>query len=186
MASTRLLFRAGVVVALGFSLAACGGDEEEAAAISAGNRAPTISGTPATTVSQGSSYSFTPSAADADGDALLFGIDAKPTWATFNTSTGSLSGTPGSADVGMHRGIVVWVSDGKEQTLLPAFDVQVTAPYRRRRILYVHADRFRSRRSDADVFDSQPSVVGRVRRGDRPAARLAAERGNVRRRRDLR
>ena len=127
MGRTRLLFRAGIVVALGVSLAACGGDEEEAAAVSAGNSAPTISGTPATTVTQGSSYSFTPAAADADGDALIFGIDAKPTWATFSTSTGSLSGTPGAADVGMHRGIVVWVSDGKAQTLLPAFDVQVMA-----------------------------------------------------------
>ena len=128
MGRTRLLFRGSVIVALGISLAACGGDEEEAVAISAGNRAPTISGTPATSVNQGSSYSFTPAAADADGDALLFGIDAKPAWATFNTSTGSLSGTPGAADVGMHRGIVVWVSAGKAQTLLPAFDVQVTAP----------------------------------------------------------
>jgi hypothetical protein len=127
MERTRLLFRGGIIVALGLSLAACGGEEEEAAAVSSGNRAPTISGTPAVTVSQGSAYSFTPAAADADGDALLFGIDAKPSWATFNASTGSLSGTPAAADVGMHRGIVVWVSDGKAQTLLPAFDVQVMA-----------------------------------------------------------
>jgi hypothetical protein len=128
MRRTLLRFRGWVVIALGVSLAACGGDEEEAAAVSGGNQAPTISGTPATTVSQGSSYSFTPAAADADGDALIFGVDAKPAWATFNTATGSLSGTPSSSDVGMHRGIVVWVSDGKAQTLLPAFDVQVTSP----------------------------------------------------------
>jgi trimeric autotransporter adhesin len=130
MGCTRLLFRGGILVALAVSLAACGGDEEEAAAaaVSDGNHAPTISGTPATSVGQGSSYSFTPAAADADGDALIFGIDAKPSWATFSTSTGSLSGTPAAADVGMHRGIVVWVSDGKAQTLLPAFDVQVMAP----------------------------------------------------------
>src|SRR5262245_44918193 len=128
MGRRRLLLRGSAIAALGISLAACGGDEEEAAAVSAGNHAPTISGTPATSVAQGSSYSFTASAADADGDALLFGIDAKPAWATFNTSTGSLSGTPAAADVGMHRGIVVWVSDGKAQALLPAFDVQVTAP----------------------------------------------------------
>jgi hypothetical protein len=128
MGRTRLRFRAGVIVALGVSLAACGGDEEEAAAVSAGNHAPTISGTPATTVSQGSAYSFTPTAADSDGDGLIFGIDAKPSWAAFNTATGALSGTPAAADVGMHRGIVVWVSDGKAQTLLPAFDLQVMAP----------------------------------------------------------
>ncbi len=128
MGRTRLCLRGLGLAALALSLAACGGDEEEAAAVSSGNRTPTISGAPATTVNQGSSYSFTPTAADPDGDALLFGIDAKPTWATFNTSTGSLTGTPAAADVGMHRGIVVWVSDGKAQTLLPAFDVQVMAP----------------------------------------------------------
>src|SRR5688572_17312176 len=129
MRRTRLGFRVGVIVALGISLAACGGDEEEAMAVAeGGNRAPTISGTPVTTVNQGSAYSFAPTAADADGDALIFGIDAKPGWANFNTSTGLLSGTPATADVGMHRGIVVWVSDGKAQTLLPAFDVQVMAP----------------------------------------------------------
>src|SRR5262245_2927361 len=128
MGRRRLLLRGSAIAALVISLAACGGDEEEAAAVSAGNHAPTISGTPATSVTQGSSYSFTASAADTDGDALLFGIDAKPDWATFNTSPGSLSGTPAAADVGMHRGVVVWVSDGKTQTLLPAFDVQVMAP----------------------------------------------------------
>ena len=128
MGRTRPLLRGGILVALAISLAACGGDEEEAAAVSDGNHAPTISGTPAATVSQGTSYSFTPAAADPDGDALIFGVDAKPAWATFNTSTGSLTGTPAAADVGMHRGIVVWVSDGKTQALLPAFDVQVVAP----------------------------------------------------------
>jgi hypothetical protein len=118
---------AGVVV-LGLMLGACGGDEEEAAATSGGNRAPTITGSPPTSVNQGSSYSFTPAVADADGDALVFGIDAKPAWLLFNTTTGLLSGTPTAGDVGMHRGIVVWVSDGKAQTLLPAFDLAVVAP----------------------------------------------------------
>jgi hypothetical protein len=118
--------RLACVVALGLMLGACGGDEEEAAA-TAGNHAPTITGTPATSVNPGSSYSFKPSAADADGDALIYGIDAKPAWLLFNTTTGLLSGTPTAGDVGMHRGIVVWVSDGKAQTLLPAFDLNVMA-----------------------------------------------------------
>ncbi|HUQ51567.1 MAG TPA: putative Ig domain-containing protein [Gammaproteobacteria bacterium] len=115
------------VVALGLMLGACGGDEEEAAATT-GNHAPTITGTPTITVNQGTSYSFTPSAADSDGDALIYGIDAKPAWLLFNTASGLLSGTPTAGDVGTHRGIVVWVSDGKSQTLLPAFDLTVVAP----------------------------------------------------------
>jgi hypothetical protein len=123
----RQRVRLGCVFALGLLLGACGGDEEEAAA-TAGNHAPTITGTPATSVNPGSSYSFKPSAADVDGDALIYGIDAKPAWLLFNTTTGLLSGTPTTGDIGMHRGIVVWVSDGKAQTLLPAFDLNVIAP----------------------------------------------------------
>ncbi len=129
MRDTPPFNRAWLIVALSLSLAACGGEEdEEAAAVAATNNAPTISGSPATSVNQGSSYAFTPVAADADGDALIFGVDAKPAWASFSTATGQLSGTPAAADVGMHRGIVVWVSDGKAQTVLPAFDLRVMAP----------------------------------------------------------
>jgi hypothetical protein len=132
MRDTLPFARAWVIVALGLSLAACGGEEEEetaaVAAATTSNNAPTISGSPVTSIAQGSSYAFAPVAVDADGDALIFGIDAKPAWASFNTATGQLSGTPAAADVGMHRGIVVWVSDGKAQTVLPAFDVRVMAP----------------------------------------------------------
>ncbi|PCI11677.1 MAG: hypothetical protein COB71_11340, partial [Thiotrichales bacterium] len=42
------------------------------------NRAPTISGRPATTVAEGASYRFTPLAADADGDALTFSVENQP------------------------------------------------------------------------------------------------------------
>jgi len=114
-------------VILGAALAACETPEEAAIATAGTNRAPTITGSPPTTVNQGAQYSFTPTAADSDGDALLFGIDAKPSWATFDTATGRLSGTPGATHVGAHRGVVVWVSDGGAQTLLPAFDITVIA-----------------------------------------------------------
>ena len=115
-------------LALTVVLAACsaGGDGSDPNG-KGGNTAPTISGSPATSVAQGAAYQFMPSAADSDGDALIFGIDAKPAWATFTTSNGQLSGTPAAADVGVDRGIVIWVSDGKAQTTLPAFDLTVSA-----------------------------------------------------------
>ncbi len=129
MRSTRRFARVGVIAAMGLALAACGGDEEEAAAANVtANSAPTITGAPVTSVNQDSAYSFKPAAGDADGDSLIFGIDAKPAWASFSTATGELTGTPRAVDVGMYRGIVVWVSDGKAQTLLPPFDVTVMAP----------------------------------------------------------
>lgn len=116
-----------VISALGLVLGACTGEEEEAAAVAAANTAPVITGTPATSANQDTAYSFTPSATDADSDPLLFGVDAKPVWAAFDTATGRLSGTPTAAHVGVHRGIVIHVSDGKAQTLLPAFDLTVVA-----------------------------------------------------------
>jgi len=116
-----------VISALGLVLGACTGEDEEAAAVAAGNTAPVITGTPTTSANQDTAYSFTPSATDADADPLLFGIDAKPVWAAFDTATGRLSGTPTSANVGVHRGIVIHVSDGEAQTLLPAFDLTVVA-----------------------------------------------------------
>jgi len=91
------------------------------------NRPPTISGTPATQVTQGSAYNFVASAADADGDTLTFSIVNKPAWATFSTSSGALTGTPGASNVGITRGIVISVTDGTDRVSLPAFDLTVNA-----------------------------------------------------------
>jgi hypothetical protein len=115
------------ILALGALLASCSGGGGDPPAPPAGNTPPTISGVPATSVVQGTSYVFAPSAADADGDTLTFGVDAKPAWATFNTGTGQLTGTPTTSDVGMYSGIVVWVSDGNAQTRLPSYDLSVAA-----------------------------------------------------------
>ncbi|HKE94046.1 MAG TPA: putative Ig domain-containing protein, partial [Povalibacter sp.] len=91
----------------------------------AANRAPTISGTPTTSLNANSAYSFRPTAADADGDTLTFSIANKPSWATFSTSTGQLAGTPAAADVGSYANIVISVSDGKVTASLPAFTITV-------------------------------------------------------------
>jgi hypothetical protein len=92
------------------------------------NDAPTIGGTPATTVAEGSPYSFTPTAGDPDvGDTLTFSITNQPTWASFDTATGALTGTPGSTAVGTTTGIVISVSDATVSVSLPAFDLEVTA-----------------------------------------------------------
>jgi hypothetical protein len=123
----RLQLQLCGVVALAMLLGACSGSSNHSSNAAATNGAPLIAGTPPTSAMQGAMYSFTPTASDQNGDALLFGIDAKPAWATFNTSTGQLMGTPTAADVGTDRGIVIWVTDGKSDTALPAFDLTVQA-----------------------------------------------------------
>ncbi len=91
------------------------------------NRAPTITGTPTTSVQAGRAYSFTPSGADADQDALSYSITNKPVWATFSIATGQLSGTPTAQQVGTYSGISIKVSDGKTTTSLPTFSIQVSS-----------------------------------------------------------
>jgi hypothetical protein len=89
------------------------------------NAPPTISGAATSSVSANSLYTFTPAANDANGDTLAFQIDNKPTWATFNTVTGRLSGTPTAAAT--HSNIVIRVTDGQATATLPAFSITVTA-----------------------------------------------------------
>jgi hypothetical protein len=88
---------------------------------------PTISGTPATQVTAGQAYSFTPTASGPAGLTLTFSVQNLPSWATFNTSTGTLGGTPSGANVGTFSNIVISVSDGPASASLAAFSIQVKA-----------------------------------------------------------
>lgn len=90
------------------------------------NRAPTISGTPPATGKVGVWYNFLPTASDPDGDTLKFSITNKPAWLVFNTSTGRLSQTPTSANVGTWSNIQIKVSDGKATASLPAFSITIS------------------------------------------------------------
>ncbi|HEX2494029.1 MAG TPA: putative Ig domain-containing protein [Steroidobacter sp.] len=92
------------------------------------NSAPRISGTPPSNVLAGVAYSFTPAASDADNDTLGFTIQNRPSWATLDTATGRLSGTPSSSNVGVYSNIVISVSDGKASASLPPFSITVQAP----------------------------------------------------------
>jgi hypothetical protein len=91
------------------------------------NRAPVITGTPVTSAKAGQPYSFRPTAQDADGDPLTFSIQNKPAWATFDASSGTLYGTPTSANVATFSNIVISASDGKASASLPSFAITVAA-----------------------------------------------------------
>ncbi len=119
--------RACAIAALGLMLGACGGDEEEEALLAAVNSPPVITGTPPSAVMQSTAYAFQPTASDPDGDALAFTVANAPAWASFNTATGRLSGTPGAQHVGTTSGIVITASDGTLTASLPAFAITVQA-----------------------------------------------------------
>ncbi len=92
------------------------------------NDAPVISGTPATTVAQDAAYSFTSVVTDADsGDSKAFSITNKPSWASFDNTTGTLAGTPSNSDVGSYANIIITVTDGANASdALSAFSIEVT------------------------------------------------------------
>lgn len=89
------------------------------------NAAPIITGTPPPQGVQGQPYAFTPTASDPNGDSLTFSIANKPAWASFSTSTGRLSGTPGPGDVGNYGNIRISVSDGRLSASLASFSIAV-------------------------------------------------------------
>ena len=91
------------------------------------NSAPTISGIPAATVSENELYYFTPQATDSENDLLTFSISNKPSWASFDTSSGTLSGTPVNTDIGYYGDITISVADEYSIVSLPVIGIDVFA-----------------------------------------------------------
>lgn len=137
-----------VVVLVAFALSACRDAEEGSSAsavtgvastgssggVSTGgsgavlpNKPPTISGTPPDTVRAGTAYTFIPTAVDPDGDALSFSATGLPSWASLDKSSGRISGTPSTDDMGAHLNIRLSVSDGKSSTSLAPYGIYVVA-----------------------------------------------------------
>ena len=90
--------------------------------------APTISGSPTDTVVAGQSYSFVPTTTNPADGTLGYSITNKPAWATLNTVTGALTGTPSVTDVGSYSNITISVSNGSASASLAAFSIDVTQP----------------------------------------------------------
>jgi len=137
-ASTVLL---GVIA----SLAACGGGSDDGTASTqtgqtvspttpsipsstqTADQPPTISGTPPTKIGAGRAYRFQPQASGRHGAVLSFRAQNQPAWLALDASTGTLSGNPQPADVGVYRNIALSVTDGSEAASLAPFSVEVTA-----------------------------------------------------------
>ncbi|WP_028773412.1 tandem-95 repeat protein [Shewanella waksmanii] len=91
------------------------------------NNAPVLSGNPVTSINEGSIYSFTPVLNDVDqGDTHLFAMSNLPSWLSFNTATGQLSGTPDNEDVGSYANLIISVTDNDGASAsLPPFTITV-------------------------------------------------------------
>jgi len=94
---------------------------------SAPNQAPTISGTPLTSAKTNQQYTFQPTASDPDGDTVTFNVYNKPAWASFDTKTGTLAGTPSSSSTGTFSNITIVASDGTNKSQLGPFNITVAS-----------------------------------------------------------
>jgi hypothetical protein len=86
---------------------------------------PTISGSPSTSDVVGQAYSFAPTTTNSGGGTLGFSIANRPSWASFSTVTGALTGTPSSTQVGTYSNILISVSNGSASASLAAFSITV-------------------------------------------------------------
>ena len=75
------------------------------------NQAPTITSTAMTTATVAAVYAYNVNATDPDGDTLTYSLTTKPTGMTINSTTGVISWTPTSTQLGNHS-VTVEVSDG--------------------------------------------------------------------------
>ncbi|MBM4152038.1 MAG: hypothetical protein FJ220_00760, partial [Kiritimatiellaceae bacterium] len=92
-----------------------------------GNTAPVITSIAATNALQGTAYSYTLLAADAEDDPLTFSLVSGPAWLGFDTGSGVLSGTPSSTNGGSHA-VSLQVSDGS-LSVTQNFTIVVVSSY---------------------------------------------------------
>lgn len=90
------------------------------------NDDPAFSNVANQSATKGIAFSVNVAASDADGDTLTYSSTgtALPSWATLNTSTGEISGTPDAG--GTTTGIVISVNDGTTTVDSNSFDLDVT------------------------------------------------------------
>jgi hypothetical protein len=119
--SRRLLSAGYVPLLLGLvtALAGCGGGGGSS------SDGLNLSGAPATQVQVGQQYSFTPTVSNAGAASIGFSISNKPAWATFNTTSGQLTGTPTSSDIGTDANVAISASSSASSTSLPPFTIKV-------------------------------------------------------------
>jgi hypothetical protein len=86
-----------------------------------------LSGAPNTTATAGTDYLYQPSLTAGSGD-VTFSITGLPTWATFDSNTGVLTGTPATSDEGKTGAITITASNGSSTASVGPFTIQVNAP----------------------------------------------------------
>ncbi len=149
------------------------------------NHPPTISGQPPTSVRVGSTYSFTPTASDPDGDNLTFSVSNRPAWLTFQRRDRNADGHP---ECGQRRHLFRNHHQRERRNgfrlaarlLDPghggADDLRHAADFcGGRHRLFLPAQDQRGGRHQADLLHPEPARVGRLQHRHRAAGRHTLE-----------
>jgi hypothetical protein len=86
----------------------------------------TLSGAAPTSVVVGATYSYQPSVSPSVS-GVTFTIVQQPTWASFDSSTGALTGTPSASNVGTTSNIEITASYGGSSSSVGPFSIVVDA-----------------------------------------------------------
>lgn len=94
---------------------------------SGGGTALAISGKPPSQILQGTKLDFKPTVSNPNGVSLSFAVTNLPAWASIDSATGRITGTPSAADVGTYSGIKLTASGGGQSVTSPAYTIEVVA-----------------------------------------------------------
>ena len=84
----------------------------------------TLQGVPSSSATVGGHYVYQPTVSASSG-VVTFAIEGQPAWATFDASTGVLSGTPSTGDVGLTGDITIIASNGTNTGSVGPFIIRV-------------------------------------------------------------
>jgi hypothetical protein len=103
-----------------------GSDSGSATSGSTSSAALALTGTPANSAAVGAPYAFQPTVSQTTGQ-VIFSITGQPAWASFNSATGELSGTPPQNEAGSTANVTISASDGTSTASIGPFSIAVIA-----------------------------------------------------------
>ncbi len=90
------------------------------------NNAPPIIALAAVADAQvGATFDYQPVAQDPESDTLRFTAVNLPTWASLDSTSGRISGTPGPTDAGVYESISITVADATHKVVTAPFSITV-------------------------------------------------------------
>src|SRR5436190_3694493 len=89
------------------------------------NAPPTIVLAAVADAQVGATFDYQPVARDPESDTLRFSAANLPAWASLDTTSGRISGTPGPTDAGVYESISITVADEAHKVVTAPFSITV-------------------------------------------------------------